>query len=383
MSGGIYLDYAAATPMDPKVLDAMRPYFSDQFYNPSAIYLSARKVNQELDRARAKIAAWLGARQFEIYFTAGATEANNLAIQGVMRQFPDSEALVSMIEHDSVLAPANLFKNHLIPVTPQGVTDVKALKGLITPKTALISVMMVNNELGTVQPIKEISALIKEIRQSRRDSKNTRPLYLHTDAAQAGNLFDLHTHRLGVDLMSLNGGKIYGPKQSGALFVKSDVEIKPLIVGGGQEGNLRSGTENIAGAIGLSKALDLAQKQHAKEFKRLSELRGLFIGGLEDQIPSAVVNGSKKNQSPHLLSVTFAGFDNERLMMELDEAGIQCAVGSACSASSDDPSHVLEAIGLDETVARSTLRFSFGKFTTKTDIEKTVNELVRLTASNR
>jgi cysteine desulfurase len=379
----IYLDYAAATPIDPHVLETMHPYFSDAFYNPSEIYLSARKVKRDINQARAKIAMWLGARHFEIYFMAGATEANNLAIQGVMKQFPGSQLLVSMIEHESVLAPAGLFDRRLIPVTPKGIIDLKAAEKLVTPETVLISVMMVNNELGTVQPVKELAALVKSIRRSRRGAKNSRPLYLHTDAAQAGNLFDLHTHRLGVDMMSLNGGKIYGPKQTGALFVKTDVELKPLIVGGGQEGNLRSGTQNVAGAIGLSKALDMAQKQQAKEYKRLADLRDFMIRELSEKVPAAIINGSGKNQSPHLVSATFPGKDNERLMMGLDEAGIMCAVGSACSASQDESSHVLSAIGLSEASARSTLRFSLGRATSRTDITKTVRELARLTASNR
>ncbi|HET6864236.1 MAG TPA: cysteine desulfurase family protein [Candidatus Saccharimonadales bacterium] len=379
----IYLDYAAATPMGLEVVKAMEPYFSERFYNPSAVYLGSRRIRQDLDKARAKIAMWLGASKFEIYFTAGATEANNLAVQGIMRNFPDSEILVSSIEHASVLAPAGLFKNRRIPVNRQGDVELKALRDLLTSKTVLVSVMMVNNELGTVQPIKEISALIRDIRQERRKSGNSRPLYLHTDAAQAGNLFDLHTHRLGVDLMSINGGKIYGPKQSGILFVKSGIEIKPLVVGGGQESNLRSGTENVAAAIGLSKALDLAQKKHAKEFRRLTELRTQFIGELAEKVPAAVINGSKKHQSPQMVSVTLPGFDNERLTMELDELGIECAVGSACSASSDEPSHVLTAIGLSEKEAQATLRFSFGNETTKVSLKKVVAALAHLTAVNR
>lgn len=379
MSENIYLDYAAATPLDPEVLEAMRPYFSEKFHNPSAIYLTARQVSQDLDKARARIAAWLGARPFNIYFTAGATEANNLAIQGTMRGFPDGELLVSAIEHESILAPANLFKSNLIPVSRQGIVELNALKRMITPKTALISVMMVNNELGSVQPIKEIAAIVREVRDERKAAKNNRPIYLHTDAAQAGNLFDLHTHRLGVDLMSLNGGKIYGPKQTGILFVGSDVEIKPLIVGGGQEGNLRSGTENVAGFIGLSKALDMAQKSHAQEFKRLTKLRDYFTEELRSKIPAAIVNGPARRCSPHLLSVTFPGSDNERLMMELDERGIQCAVGSACSASRDEASHVLSAIGLEAADVRATLRFSLGRGTTDENLRATMRALCDLT----
>lgn len=374
----IYLDYAAATPLSEDVLAAMKPYFSEQFYNPSAIYLPAIKVKKDLSAARAKIAAWLGARPSEIYFTAGATEANNLAIQGVMKQWPDGEVIVSVIEHESVLVPAQMYKHKLASVNEQGTIDLVALQKMISPKTVLISVVMVNNELGTVQPIKEISALVKEIRDQRLTVKTNRPLYLHTDAAQAGNLYDLHTHRLGVDMMSLNGGKIYGPKQSGALFVQSDVEIAPVIVGGGQERNMRSGTENVPGAIGLAKALDSAQKIHSKEFKRLSDLRRQFVDQLVREFPAVRINGSRKNQSPHIVNVSFPGFDNERLMMQLDEAGIQVATGSACSASSGEPSHVLAAIGLYEDTVRSSLRFSFGRLTTQSELDRTIKQLITL-----
>jgi cysteine desulfurase len=361
----------------------MEPYLSKEFYNPSATYLAARKIRRDLSEARGKIAMWLGSRPANIYYTAGATEANNLAIQGVMRRFPDGELLVSAIEHESVLAPAGMFKHRLIPVNDGGRIILNKLSNLITDKTVLISVMMVNNELGTIQAIKDIAALLRDVRLARKQAHNDMPVYLHTDAAQAGNLFDLHSHRLGVDMMSVNGGKIYGPKQTGALLIGPDVEIKPIIVGGGQEGNIRSGTENVAGAIGLSKALDLTQKRHAAEFKRLSELRNIFVNQLAAKIPDATINGSPKHNSPHLLSVTFPGFDNERLMMELDEAGIQCAAGSACSASRDEPSHVLSAIGLDEKAIRSTLRFSLGRQTTRQDIEETVAKLAALTDNNR
>jgi cysteine desulfurase len=383
MTKPIYLDYAAATPLDKRVLEAMEPYFSDKFYNPSASYTAARDVRHTLDNARTVIARILGARAAEIYFTAGATEANNLAIQGVMRQFPDGEVLVSAIEHDSVLAPARLSDAKFVAVSAQGMLDIPALKKLITARTVLISVMLVNNELGTIQPLKEIAALIKEVQNQRRAARNRRPLYLHTDAAQAGNLFDLHVSRLGVDMLSLNGGKIYGPKQSGALYVSAGMKLMPLIVGGGQERALRSGTENVAGAVGLARALEIAQSIRSKELKRLAELRGLFIHLLDEKISEHSVNGSPKHQSPHLLNVTFAARDNERLMIELDEAGVQAAVGSACSAANVEPSHVLAAIGLSDEQARASLRFSFGRQTTAQDIKKTVELLGRFTSANR
>lgn len=376
----IYLDYAAATPMAPEVLNAMKPYFLDKFYNPSAPYLDARAVRKDLEAARHNIAIQLGARPAEIVFTAGATEANNLAVQGVMGRYSDGEVLVSAIEHESVLEPARLFEAKEIPVTAQGIIDLQKLEKLITPKTTLVSVMLLNNELGTLQPISQISKILNKLSILRKDG---RPLYLHTDAAQAGNFLDLHVDRLGVDLMSINGGKIYGPKQSGALYIKAGSKLRPLIVGGGQELGLRSGTENVASAIGLAKALEIAQQKKAMEFERVLQLRQLFEDGLQDEVPEAIINGAKQHRAPHLLSVTFPKADNERLMMELDERGIQCAVGSACSASYEETSHVLLAIGLTDRQARSTLRFSLGRYTTKTDVQKTVKILGQLTSSNR
>jgi cysteine desulfurase len=207
---------------------------------------------------------------------------------------------------------------------------------------------------------------------------NKLPLYLHTDAAQAGNYFDLHVSRLGVDMLSLNGGKIYGPKQTGVLYIRAGIELLPIIAGGGQEHGLRSGTENVPEFIGLAKALDIAQSKKEKEAARVRELRNIFVSELEKNTPNIQINGSPKHQAPHILHVTFAGADNERLMMELDERGIQCAVGSACSASSAKPSHVLGAIGMDDKDARASLRFSMGRQTTKKSIVKTARILKSL-----
>lgn len=371
----IYLDYAAATPMDDRVIEAMRPYFSVDFYNPSAAYLAGQAVRKKLDEGRTGVAGILGARPAEIVFTAGATEANNLAISGVMNSFPDGEVLVSSIEHESVMAPAQQYNCKEIPVTPQGMVDTTKLPKMITDKTVLVSIMMVNNELGTIQPLREIAQILNKLSISRKAAGNELPLYLHADAAQAPLYLDLHVSRLGVDLLSINGGKIYGPKQSGGLFVKTGTRLKPLILGGGQEYSLRSGTENAAGIIGLAKAFELAQKNKQVEAPRIKKLRDLFVEELEKNIPDLVINGSSKHQAPHILSVTFACIDNERLMMQLDEAGVQTAVGSACSAASDEPSHVLSAIGLSDEQARSSLRFSFGKGTTESDVRQTVKLL--------
>lgn len=374
----IYLDYAAATPMDPGVVTAMRPYFSEKFHNPSSIYLAGKAANQALEAARSSVAQILGARPGEVVFTAGATEANNLAIQGVMRAHPEGEILVGATEHESVLAPAGLFDYRVVPVDRKGRVVSSELERMINIRTVLISVGLVNNEIGTVQPLADIAKILNKLSKLR--GPKDLPLYLHTDAAQAPNYFDLHVSRLGVDLMTINGGKIYGPKQSGALYVRAGVKLQPLILGGGQENGLRSGTESVAGVIGFATALDLANAKRRSESKRVAGLRRLFISGLEENVPKAAINGSDKYHAPHILSVTFAGHDNERLIMELDEKGVQAATGSACSASSEKPSHVLAAIGLGADKARSTLRFSFGRATTGADIKKTIQLLGELTS---
>ncbi len=371
-----YFDYAAATPLDPRVFKAMKPYFSKRFHNPSALYLAARRARLDLEAARSRIAGHLGAKPGEVILTAGATEANNLAISGVMANHPDGEILISAVEHDSVLEPATRFKHRLIPVRADGVVDLAKFAKMLSPKTVMISVMYVNNELGTIQPLAEIRQILNKLSNSQR-------VIFHSDAAQAGNLFDLHTSRLGVDLLSLNGGKIYGPKQAGILYVKAGLELQPLILGGGQEFGLRSGTENPAAAAGLAEALDLSQAKAKSEAKRLRQLRDQFVTDTIKNIPGAIINGSAKHQSPHLVSLTLTGTDNERLVMELDEAGCQVAAGSACSASDEAPSHVLLAIGLSRSAAQSTLRVSFGRQTRPADIKKLTAELKRLTAVNR
>jgi cysteine desulfurase len=383
MSQPIYLDYSAATPLRPEVLEAMRPFFSQEFYNPSAIYLAAKQAKRELDDIRQSVASKLGAKPAEIVFTAGATEANNLAIQGIARQYPDAEILISAVEHESVRAPAELFNCREVPVDGQGRIILNKLSNLITDKTVLVSIMLVNNEVGTIQPLAEVSALLEGTRRRRRQKGIDLPIYLHTDAAQAGNFFDLHVSRLGVDLMSLNGGKIYGPKQSGVLYIKAGLKLRPPIVGGGQEFGLRSGTENLAAAAGFAKALELAQAARGSEAERVRRLRDDFEAQIKQLAPQAVINGSPRHRSPHISSIIFPGFDNERVLMELDERGIQCAAGSACSASSEEPSHVLLAMGLSAEEAQSTLRFSLGAGTTKDQLDKTVQSLKQVLQADR
>jgi cysteine desulfurase len=369
----IYLDHAAATPVDPVVLAAMQPYFSEQFYNPSANYLPAKQARRALDEARAAVAHWLGARPSEVVFTAGGTEANNLAIHGVMRQFPKSNVVVSAIEHESVLVPARQYDCRVVKVQPDGRIDLDDLASKIDDQTVLVSMMYANNEVGTIQPVREISKVIAAKRQGR-----SRPLYFHSDAAQAGNYLDLHVARLGVDMMTINGGKIYGPKQSGALYLKAGLQLNPLISGGGQERGLRSGTENVGAAVGLAAALQLVQSDRHQEARRLQALQAQFFQSLEASIPEALINGSRRQRLPNNLHITLPGHDNERLLILLEEQGILAAAGSACSASKELPSHVIKALGMDDDSARASLRLTMGRSTTAVMVTKVIDALRQL-----
>ncbi len=376
----IYLDYAAATPLDSQVYAAMQPYASERFFNPSATYLAAQAVRTELEAARARVAHWMGARPAEIVCTAGGTEANNLAIRGVLEQFTGSNVVVSAIEHESVLAAAHQYDCREAPVTPDGIIDVDRLISLVDDQTVLVSVMYANNEVGTIQPLRTITQRLSDVRKARKLAGNTLPLYVHTDAAQAAAYLDLHASRLGIDLMTINAGKIYGPKQTGALFISSSVQLRPQVFGGGQERGLRSGTENIMGAVGLAVALDIVQGRRHDETARLQQLQQLFIRELEQAIPGVIINGSRKHRLPNNVHITIPGTDNERLIFQLDDAGILCAAGSACSASNDDPSHVLRAMGVADDDARASLRFTMGRQTTEDHIRTTVEKLKHFAA---
>lgn len=377
MKQKIYLDHAAATPMDSRVALAMQPYLSDKFYNPSATYLAAKDVLKDINRARSTSAHWLGCSSEEIIFVAGGTEANNLAVCGIMNRYPEANLVVSSIEHESVIKPAEKYKYKLIPVSPDGQINLEKLESLIDDQTVLVSVMYANNEIGTVQPLSKISKLLQQIRTNRSLSNNQLPLYFHSDACQTPAYLDLHVKSLGVDLMTLNSGKIYGSKQFGALYLNRQIKLLPQILGGGQERGYRSGTENPANIIGFAEALNLAQSAKAEESRRLKQLQAYFIDLLTQSVPNLKVNGSIKNRLPNNVHVTIAGQDNELLLMKLDEIGIQCASGSACNASSDEISLTLTAIGLTRAEARSSLRFSMGKSTSKNDIDYVVDGIVK------
>lgn len=382
MTMNAYFDHAAATPMLPEVIAAMRPYYTDKFYNPSALYLAARAVKEDVQAARATIASAIGAKPSEIIFTAGGTEANNLAITGVAQQFNDAHIVTSAIEHESVLQPIHLYSHSCVPVNEQGIVRLDKLSDAITDNTVLVSVMLVNNEIGTIQDIKAIAKLVADIKINRQKQGNTRPLYIHTDACQAVNYLDIHVARLGVDMMTVNAGKIYGPKQSGMLYVRSGTTVLPMLHGGGQERNLRSGTQNVANIIGFAQAIQTVRTDVAAETKRIEQLQKHIMSSLVDN-KSIRLNGTRLGRRlVNNIHITINGIDNERLLMELDERGVQVATGSACSASNDEPSHVLSAIGLDQTQIRSSIRITLGRHTTVDHCNLLVHSLKELVAKN-
>lgn len=372
MKTAIYLDYAAATPVDKRVLAAMQPFFSDQFYNPSSSYQAAKKVREALGDARVRVAHWLGAKTAEVIFTAGATESINLAINGVMQKHPEAEVLVSAIEHEAVLAAAKRHNHQVLPVKSDGTVDVAELKKAITDKTVLISIGYANNEVGTIQPLSEIAEAVREVRRLRVLKNNRLSLYLHTDASQAACYLDVHASRLGVDLLTLNGGKMYGPKQTGILFVKAGVELEPLLAGGGQEMGVRSGTENVHGIVGLATALDIAQTDRKEAVAKAAALRDELQRRL-----AATVNGNQKHRLPNILHVSWPGLDGERILMMLDEAGVMVSTGSACAANKQTASHVLKAIGLDDAAVNGSLRITVGRQTTPAQIVKAAEIIVK------
>lgn len=365
----IYLDYAAATPLDKRVMAAMQPFFSDQFYNPSSAYQSAKAVRQAVNDARVRVAHWLGAKPAEVIFTAGATESINMAINGIMQKHDGANILVSSVEHEAVIATAKAFAHRLLPVKVDASVDVDELKKSIDDHTVLISIGYANNEVGTIQPMNEVAELVREVRRLRRLQNNNLPLYLHTDASQAACYLDLHASRLGADLITLNGGKMYGPKQSGVLFVAGGIELAPLIAGGGQEMNLRSGTENVPSIIGLAAALDIAQSERKEAVAKASALRDELQRELQ-KLPNTFVNGSQKRRLPNLLHLSWPGLDGERLVMLLDELGVMASTGSACAANKQTASQVLTAIGLDSDAIAGSLRLTVGRQTTQAEVKK-------------
>ena len=372
----IYLDHAAATPMDARVITVMQPYFSDDFYNPSSPYAPAVKVRRDYEDAKHKIASLIGAKPGEIIMTAGATESINLAFSGIT-----GHVVVPNIEHHAVLNCAKLHNHTLVVADKRGFVSAEMIKSAITPETQLVSVALANNELGTVQPIRDIAQVIKSERESRLVSGNKTPIYLHCDASQGVGQLDVNVARLGVDMLTLNSGKIYGPKQVGILWAASHVKMQPLIIGGGQERGLRSGTENVAGTVGFARALELVLEHRKFEADRILELRDILQKKLTDAFPSAIVSGHPKHRLAGHLHMSFSGLDGERLIFILENRGVMLATGSACAANKGTRSHVLTAIGLSDEQADGSIRITLGHLSTLENIklagEIIVEELVK------
>jgi len=370
----IYLDHAATTYTDPQVLKVMLPFFTQKYGNPSSLYHKGIEAKKVLSDARHSVAKVIGGLAENIVFTAGGSESDNLAIFGIAKahEARGKHIITTAIEHHAVLRPIqNLEKQGFdvtyLPVDNSGLINLQTLKKAIRPDTILISIMYANNEVGAIEPISEIG---KEILKYRKENNTAYP-YFHTDACQAAEYLPLDVEKLHVDLMTINGSKIYGPKGSGILYVRRGVNIKPMILGGGQERHLRAGTENIPGIVGFAKALEIAVKNSSKESGRLTKLSAYFLTELENKIPKIKLNGPVLGQH-HLsnnLNIAFDGIEGEALLLYLDEYGIMCASGSACTSESVEPSHVLLAMGLSPKSAQSSIRFTLGRDTTKTEID--------------
>lgn len=367
----IYLDHAAATPLDTNVLAAMQPYFAEKFYNPSSPYAPAIGVRREYEAAKETIAACIGARSGEITMTAGATESINLAFGA-----GSGHVIVSTVEHQSVIEAAKRSDYSVVPVDQHGRVRLPEILAAIRPDTWLISIGLANNEVGTVQSLSKIAEIIRTVRADRFDEGNQTPLYLHSDASQGAGQLDLHVARLGVDMLTLNAAKVYGPKQVGLLYATRSVNLQPQIVGGGQERGLRSGTENVAGVVGMAVALRQADEHRHQEVVRLASLRDMLQKKLTDAFPDVVLSGHPKYRLSSHLHISFPGIDAERLVFGLEARGVLVATGSACAANKGTRSHVLTAIGLDDSVADGSLRISLGNTNDEQQIEQAAEHII-------
>ena len=370
----IYLDHAAATPVAEKVLKAMEPYFALDFFNPSAAYLPAKKVATEYERAKGVIAHAIGAKASDMVITAGATEANNLAFTAIQGGDKKPRVLYLVTEHDSVRRAAESLGGMPIKVLRNGLIDLEDLKQKLTDEVEMVSVALVNNELGTIQPLAEIAGILREAKLDRMKRGVRRQLLLHSDASQALNLLDINVARIGVDLLTLNAAKVYGPKGVGALYVSHDARLRPLVAGGGQENGLRSGTENVPGVIGFARAVELAKEHLGSNRKKYSHWRQILL----DELKGYELINIKKTLD-NFVVVSYPGLDAERLVFLLEEQEIYVATGAACAASKGVRSHVLAAIGLTESQIAGSLRITMGETNDEAQIHEAariINEIV-------
>ncbi len=371
MDRTIYLDYAATTPVRPEVVEAMLPYYTQYWGNPSSIYACGQEARKGLERARGQIAALIGAREEEIVFTSGGTEADNNAIQGVCfaNDAKGNHVITSAIEHHAVLETCRFlekrgYKVTYLPVDKYGSVDPDAVKKAITPKTVLISIMHANNEVGTIEPIEEISKIAREA-----------GIYFHTDAVQTTGHIPVKVNDLGVDLLALSAHKFYGPKGVGVLYIRKGTKLAQLIHGGEQERGRRASTENVAGTVGLGRAAELAGAELEGEMTRITGLRDKLINGVLRGIPMSYLNGHPTKRLPNNTNFSFEYIEGESVLLNLDHEGICVATGSACTSSSAEPSHVLLNCGLPPLQAHGSIRMSLGKWTEEADIDTVLKVL--------
>lgn len=361
MNRRIYCDYAASTPIDPRVKEAMVPFFDVHFGNPSSVHAEGRVAREAIAQARGEVARVLGTRASEVVFTNGVTEAINLALLGV----PQGHVVAAATEHQAALKALQARGGEVtfIPVDEEGRVAVDDVLAAIRPDTVLVTLMFANNEIGTVAPIAEIG---KRIAKLRREAKTSFPVF-HTDAAQAACFYELNVDKLHVDLMSLSGQKMYGPKATGALYVRDGVQLAPVLFGGRQEHGLRPGTENVPGIIGFAKALTIAQEERAACTARMAALRDMLFAEVAKAFPTAVPNGAREERLPNNVNVAFPGVDGEALVMYLDAEGIAAATSSSCT-SGTGMSHVLQAMGLPEERLKGSIRLTLGRGSEEADI---------------
>jgi len=370
----VYLDNNATTKVDPEVLEEMMPYFSETYGNPSSIHHFGRKAREAVDKGREQVARLLGAQPEEIIFTSGGTESNNLAIKGYLLANPKKgkHLITSAIEHSAVLNSCQELKKQgydltIISVNEEGLVNLEEIKEAIRDETVLISIMHANNEVGSIQPLLEIAEIVKNY-----------DLGFHVDAVQSVGKIGLNVKNLNVDLLSLSGHKLYGPKGVGALYIRKGIKVKSLQQGGHHERNIRAGTENVPGIVGLGKACEIAGKNSEKTNAYISNLRNKLYRGIKEKISEIKLNGNIERSLLNTLNISFAYVEGESLLLRLDNKGISCSAGSACASESLKPSHVLMAMNVPSNMIQGSLRFSLGKYNREEEIEYTLNILPKI-----
>ncbi len=368
----IYLDNAASTQVHQDVLESMLPYLKEQYGNPSSIHRYGRLSRKAIEKARKQIASLINADPSEILLTSGGTESNNTALRGIVMQHPSSQIITSSIEHDAILEPCkklseNGFDIVYISVDSHGMVNPLDLKNTISEKTSLVSIMFGNNEVGTIQPISEIAKICHE-----------QNVLLHSDAVQAVGKIPINVKELGVDLLSISSHKLYGPKGIGALYIKNGVIIDPVILGGGQEHGLRSGTENVANIVGFGKACEIAKNNLDENISHMKKLRDYLIKKVSEEIPQTTVNGHLESRLPNNAHFTFLGVNGEDLIIKLDEYGIAASTGSACSVHTQKASHVLQSMGFSHEQITGSLRLTVGIYNNQKEIDQTVDALKKI-----